>query len=153
MIEWLNSNIEYWHWLVLGMALVIMEIFTSGFIVFWFGISALVLSLVLLVVDMPFQAQLMIWVVLALVAVFIWFKFIKPGWKDKTTAGMGREALTAQIGTVMESNTGKNRGKLKFPAPILGEDEWIFICDEEIEVGARVKVNDVSGNTLMVNRY
>ncbi len=153
MIEWLNSNIAYWHWLVLGMLLIAAEIFVASFILFWFGLSAIVLSLLLLMVDISFQAQLMLWVVLALIDILVWFKFIKPKWKDKTTAGMGKEALTAQVGTVIESNAGKDRGKLKFPAPILGEDEWLYICDEEIEIGARVKVTDVSGNTLMVIRH
>ncbi len=153
MIEWMNTHIEYWHWLVFGMILIASEIFVASFILMWFGLSAIVLALLLLVMPMSIQMQLFIWVALALVDIFVWFKFIRPRWKDKTLAGMGHEALIGQIGLVVDTNRGKDRGKLKFPAPILGEDEWIFICSEEMEVGARVQVTEVSGNSLIVKRY
>ena len=152
MLDWLNTHIAYWHWLVLGLLLVTGEIFVSGFVLFWFGLAALAMGVLLLMVDMPIVLQLLLWAGISIALVLAWLKFIKPNWKDRTTSGMAAEALKAQVGLVIESNSGRSRGKLKFPAPILGEDEWTFICTDEVAIGERVRVTDISGNTLIVAR-
>lgn len=153
MLEWLNAHIAYWHWLVLGLLLVTAEIFVSGFILFWFGLSALVMGLLLLGVDMPITLQLILWAALSVGMLIFWLKRMKPKWKDRTTSGMAFEALTGQVGSVIESNAGKSRGRLRFPAPILGEDEWTFICNAEVAIGDRVRVQDISGNALVVSPH
>ncbi|MCW8127753.1 NfeD family protein [Microbulbifer halophilus] len=152
MLEWLNTHIAYWHWLVLGLLLVTAEIFVSGFVLFWFGIAALLMGAVLIVVDMPIALQLLLWAGSSIALVIGWYKLIRPQWKDRTTSGMAAEALTGQVGLALESNAGRKRGRLKFPAPILGEEEWQFICNEEVAIGDRVQVTDISGNTLIVTR-
>ena len=66
---------------------------------------------------------------------------------------MAREKMIGQIGTVIEYNSvHAGRGKLRFPAPVLGDDEWQFICEEEVVVGCRVVVQEFSGNSLIVNK-
>lgn len=40
MIE-LFEHIHYWHWLIFGVALLILEMFTPGAVFMWLGISAL----------------------------------------------------------------------------------------------------------------
>lgn len=150
MEGWMSEGLAYWHWLILGMVLLGAEMFISGFIIFWFGASALVVGLLVLLVPISFKFQLLIWSVLAISSVVIWNRYIRPGWKDRSFSGMASEALLGQVGMVLESNRGRNRGRLRFPAPILGEDEWIFMCQDEISVGTRVRVRELSGNTLIV---
>ena len=36
-MDWLNSSIEYWHWMVLGLLLVASEVFVPSFVMLWFG--------------------------------------------------------------------------------------------------------------------
>ncbi|MFC6977467.1 NfeD family protein [Microbulbifer taiwanensis] len=116
MLEWLNTHIAYWHWLVLGLLLVTAEIFVSGFVLFWFGLAALLIGVLTLAVDMPFTLQLILWAFASVAFLVIWVKSIKPRWKDRSLSGMGAEALMGQVGLVLESNAGRNRGRLKFPA-------------------------------------
>ena len=40
----MDISVQYWHWLVLGMALILAEIFMPSFTVFWFGLGAVVAS-------------------------------------------------------------------------------------------------------------
>jgi hypothetical protein len=42
---------------------------------------------------------------------------------------------------------------LRFPAPILGSDEWSFICEDPVAIGDRVRVTEVSGNSLIVVKH
>ena len=125
-------NVEYWHWLIVGMLLLGAEMFISGFILFWFGLSAVLLGILMLILPLDFKLQLLIWAGLSIAAVAVWNRFIRPGWKEKTLSGMAHETLTGQIGMVLESNQGKTRGRLRFPAPVLGEDEWMFICIQAV---------------------
>ena len=81
-----------------------------------------------------------------------WFKIIKPLNVDKTKAGLSREALVGEIGQVLKVPTGEKRGKVRFPAPVLGSDEWLIISQDELNIGDRVSVVDLSGNSLIVKK-
>lgn len=144
-MEW----VAYWHWLVLGLVLVALEIFTAGFVLLWLGLSALVVGLLSYLFNLGFSTELLIWAALSVVELFLWFRFIQPRFRDKTLSGMSREAIIGQVGLVIQSNVGE-RGRLRFSMPLLGNDEWSFICEEQLRIGDRVSVTDVSGNTLVV---
>jgi len=79
-----------------------------------------------------------------------WFLVMKPRMVDKTRAGMSREALLGETGQVISVPEGDRRGVVRFTKPLLGSDEWSFICDETVQLGDRVQIRDVSGNTLIV---
>ena len=38
---------EYWHWLIVGVALTLSEIFIPGFTIFWFGLGGFIAALLL----------------------------------------------------------------------------------------------------------
>ena len=44
----------------------------------------------------------------------------------------------------------ESRGKLKFPAPVIGNDEWEFIYSDKLDNGDKVQVIDISGNSLLI---
>ena len=71
---------------------------------------------------------------------------------DRTKAGLSKEAITGEVGQVLVVPTGEKRGKLRFPAPVPGADEWIIISQDELAIGDRVSVVDVSGNSLIVKK-
>jgi len=151
-MEWLNANIAYWHWLIFGLSLALAEIMLVSFVALWFGISAVIVGLLLWIVPFSFTVQLMLWIILSIIIVFSWFKWVSPHFKNKTFSGMAREGMIGQVGIVIEYNSvHKGRGTLRFPAPILGNDEWQFICTESVEIGARVMVREFSGNALIVS--
>lgn len=148
-MEWLNSHIEYWHWLVLGLLLIATEMFAPSFVMIWFGASAVAVGLILAVIDISVPLQLLIWAGLSLFDLFVWFKFVHPRMKDRSLSGMSREQLIGQEGMVIKVGQD-GHGTLRFPVPVLGSDEWTFICRGMISVGDRVFVEELSGNSLIV---
>ena len=40
----MDIHIQYWHWLVFGMVLIMAEIFASSFTIFWFGRGGLLVA-------------------------------------------------------------------------------------------------------------
>ncbi|MBB5188407.1 MULTISPECIES: NfeD family protein [Zhongshania] len=149
-MEWLDANIAYWHWMVLGLLLVATELFIPVFVMIWFGASAIAVGLILLVVDMSLVVQMLFWLSLSVLDLVVWFKFIHPKMKNKTLSGMSREQVIGQEGMVIRLGPEIEQGTIRFSIPVLGSDEWQFICREHVAVGDRLVVEDISGNTLIV---
>lgn len=144
---------QYWHWVVFGMVLVIAELVIPSFTIFWFGLAALAVGGVLLLApEISLTAQLFIWAIGSCLMTFLWFKVIRPRMADRTKAGIAREAIVGETGQVIQAPGADRRGRLRFPVPVLGAEEWPFICSDPIAAGDRAVVQDVSGNTLIVTK-
>ena len=144
---------EYWHWIVFGIGLMLSEIFIGSFFIVWFGAAAVVVGLLVLPLpNMSGTAQLVIWAISSTSFALAWFKLIKPLNIDKTKAGLSRESLLGEVGQVIQVPSGDKRGKVRFPAPVLGSDEWLIISHEAVSIGDRVSVVDLSGNALIVKK-
>ncbi len=149
-MEWLNTHIAYWHWMVLGMGLVASEILVPRYIMLWFGASAVAVGLILAVVPLSFPIQLLIWVLLSGVDLFIWFRFVQPRMKTKSLSVAARKEIVGQEGVVISKADKFGHGTLKFPQPLMDSDEWAFICDDPIEIGDTLRVEDVASGKLIV---
>ena len=142
---------EYWHWIVLGMLLILVELLVPSFTIFWFGLAGLIVGGVLLVAPATtFTWQLFLWALGACLMTFLWFKLFKPLMADRTKAGISREAIVGEVGQVIKAASQDQRGMLRFTTPVLGSEDWPFICEQAVAVGDRVVVTDISGNTLIV---
>jgi membrane protein implicated in regulation of membrane protease activity len=149
----MDLHIQYWHWLVFGMVLIIAEIFVPSFTIFWFGLGGLLVAgLMLIVPDIGFSWQLFVWAIASCAFTFLWFKFIRPKMSDRTKAGISREAALGETGQVIREPVDGRRGLVRFATPLLGSDEWPFICESPVSLGDRVSVSDISGNTLIVKK-
>lgn len=149
----MQYQVEYWQWLVLGMALIIAELFVPSFTIFWFGLGALIVAALLwLAPDLNLRWQLFIWAVASVVFTFLWFRYFKGMMPDRTKAGVAKEAILGESGRVIQAPVENRHGRVRFATPLLGSDEWSFVCDEEVTVGDRVHVKDISGNNLIVEK-
>ena len=82
----MEFKVLYWHWLVFGMLLIIAELFIPSFTVFWFGLGALIVALILwLLPDLTVSWQLFVWAMASIAFTVFWFKFFKPLMTDRTT--------------------------------------------------------------------
>lgn len=142
----------WWHWIVLGIVVVLLELAVPAFFLVWFGLGALIVGIVLLAVPgLSFAWQVLIWVVCSLAFIWLWFKVFKPGFY-KTRSGMSKGAVIGEIGLVIRDIRPFEKGQIRFQKPMLGDEVWESIADEEIKSGERVKVLDVEGNILKVGR-
>lgn len=149
----MDFQILYWHWLVFGMLIAMVEIFLPSFTALWFGLGALLVGVIMLLwPDITTSWQIFIWAIASIVFTLAWFKYFKPLAVDRTKAGMSREAIVGETAQVVKASNGEDRGTLRFATPILGNEEWPFIANEAVALGDRVIVKDVSGNTLIVEK-
>ncbi len=150
----MGFELAYWHWIIFGVVLVLSEIALTTFFILWFGLAAIVVGLLLLVTpDISLNWQILIWTILSVAMAILWFKYLKPLSIDRTKAGLSREMIVGEIGQVLQAPKQDRRGRLRFPAPVLGNDEWEIISTDTLAAGDRVQVRDVSGNTLIVEKF
>jgi membrane protein implicated in regulation of membrane protease activity len=139
-------------WLVIGVGLIIAEIFTLGFFLLWFGIGALAAAAAGML-GAPFIIQFAIFAVvsIALTAMSrtIFSKYLSHS--DEDTVKMGIDALPGQIGTVTVASKGALReGAVK----VYGSTWTAFPIDGEtlLEEGEKVEVVSIKGSSIYVRR-
>ena len=149
----MNFIFEPWHWFVLGILLILSELLLPAFAALWFGIAAIVVSLLFwLFPSMSFTAQMVSWIVLSIACTVFWFKYIKPLSIDRTKAGLSREATIGQTG-MMILTLEHDMVKVRFQMPLLGSDEWDCRTTAPVNIGDRVRVTDILGNQLVVQPH
>jgi len=146
-MEWL-----WWHWVVLGIVLMLLELAVPAFFLMWFGLGAVVIGLLMLVFpDLSMAYQVIAWTASSMLFVWLWFKVFKPN-IFKTRAGLSRGTFIGEVGLVTKDIRPYEKGQIRFQKPILGNEVWESIADEEIKAGERVKVLEVEGSVLRVSR-
>ena len=148
-----DLTLLYWHWLLIGLVLIVAEIFLPSFTALWFGFGALLVGgLAWFLPTLSLTLQLAIWAAASALFTFLWFRYLRPRMGDRTNAGIAREAVIGESGHVLRPPAGDKRGQVRFAMPLLGDDEWTFICNSPVTSGDRVRVTDISGNTLIVEK-
>lgn len=143
---------EWWHWVVLGIALVIAELAVPAFFVIWFGLGALLVGLSLLLLPgLGVTAQVSLWILASLAMVVLWFRVFKRS-DHKTRIGLSDGDTIGEIGLVSKAAAPFERGKVRFQKPLLGSEEWECVVDEPVAVGERVRVVAVEGSFLRVEK-
>lgn len=146
-------HIEIWQWLLIGIALCVFEVFIPSFTVLWFGLGAFIVALLAALLPLSLTTELTIWAASTGALAIAWFRYFKPRMLDKTKAGISREAAVGQIGTIIKPAAEHVRGIVRFSVPLLGQDEWAYICEAPLSAGDRCRVIDVLGNSLLVEKF
>ncbi len=143
---------EWWVWIVGGIGLILAELVVPSFFVIWFGLGALLVGLLaLLLPELSLTAQLATWTFASLAMVVLWFKVFKQSF-HKTRVGTADGEVIGEIGLLVGAVAPFQRGKVRFQRPILGAEEWVCLADTAIAAGERVRVIAVEGSFLKVSK-
>lgn len=143
---------EWWHWAVLGIGLVVAELAVPAFFIIWFGLGALLVALLLVVVPQAsLTVQILVWAVASAAMVVLWFRLFKPH-LHKTRVGMSDSNVVGETGLLIRAVEPYAKGQVRFQKPLVGSEVWDCISDEAIPGGERVRVVAVEGSFLKVAR-
>jgi len=139
-------------WLVLGVLFIVAEMFTFGFVLFWFGIGALLAALVSFL-GFGFAVQFLVFAVISILLT-VFSRTIFSGFLSSTQGAevlTGVDALPGKIGTVTSSSKGAlNEAAVKVYGSI-----WTAFPEEgeeALEEGEKVMVTRVEGACLYVKK-
>jgi membrane protein implicated in regulation of membrane protease activity len=149
----MGDSIIWILWVVLGVVLIIAEVFTPGFVLLWFGIGALAAALAsMLGAGLAFQFLVFIALSTLLTAlsrtIFVNY-FSRDGEGDGLKSGAA--GMPGQIGTVVTSSRGAlDEGAVK----VFGSVWTAYPAEGEppLEAGDRVVVERLQGASIYVRR-
>jgi len=136
-------------WVLLGVALIVAEVFTLGFVLLWFGVGALAAAAAgAFGVGLLGQFLIFAIVSIALTAASRTIFANLLSRHDDDTHKMGMDALPGQIGTVTSASKGAlNEGAVK----VYGST-WTAYPEDDVELveGEKVEVVRVQGSSIYV---
>jgi hypothetical protein len=150
-MDWLLqtlAGVEYWHWLALGLGLLLVELLTGTTYLLWPAVAAWITGLAAMIIPMPFAAQIAIFAV----AVVTLLLCARPLVRNRLLIGPetdlnepGRQLTGAQAVAVCAFAQGEGRVKL-------GDTEWRAESQDPILAGDAVEVVGVNGASLKVKK-
>lgn len=143
----LLDKLVFWHWWVVALVLICIEIFAPSAFFIWCGIAAAVTGIALLVIPvMSWQIQFILFAVLSLVSVILGRMYVSTrGVMDSDQPALNRRGeqylgRTFTLEEPISNGTGRVR---------VGDSYW-RIQGDDMDKGSRIKVIAVNGSTLVV---
>ena len=138
-----------WLWMYLGAFLMLAELLAPGFVIFFFGLSAMTVGLIRFVFEEAFTptwqlAAFSAFSILYLVLLRRWLKEVFTGGKDMSRSNFDNEYV-GRIGKVITAIEPPLAGRI-----LIGDAEWAAEAAEPIAVGANVKVISQTNLTFKV---
>ncbi|HVF67599.1 MAG TPA: NfeD family protein [Pyrinomonadaceae bacterium] len=149
----MGDSIVWILWVVLGVVLIIAEVFTPGFVLLWFGIGALAAALASML-GAGLALQFVVFIALSSLltalsrTIFVNY-FSREGEDDGLKSGAA--SLPGRIGTVVTSSRGAlDEGAVK----VFGSVWTAYPAEGEppLEAGDRVVVERLQGASIYVRR-
>lgn len=147
------DQIAWIIWIIVGVVLIVAEIFTMGFVLFWFGIGALAAALagfLGLGIGWQFLAFAVVSIALTAMSRTIFLRYLPLG-DDENNVKTGMDALPGKVGTV----TSPSKGALMEAAVKVYGSTWTaYPIDGESELveGEKVEVVQIKGSSIYVRR-
>ena len=134
-----------WSWWVLGLVLLGLEILAPGTFFLWFGISALIVGTIALFVTIGWQAQVIIFVTIAVIALVISRMVLRRETESEETEFLNQRAerLIGRTYTLTEPIV-EGAGRLKI------DDTFWRITGPDLAAGTKVAVVSADGALLKV---
>ena len=141
-MEMLFENLNFMHWLVLGLSLIILELFLWTVFLLWIGASAITVSIFFyLMPDTSWPIQLLIFVILSLTTTSL----AKRYYPVKTVDDELHEKAKTYIGKECKVSSIEN-GSTKVQ---IGKSVW-FAKGQNLSIGQTVKIINVESSTFIV---
>lgn len=145
-MEWL-MHIEFWHWLVVAVILISIEMLIVGTYYFlWMSLSAAIVGAILFFFPgLPWLAQVIIFTVLSLL-IIVFFKQYQtrnPVTSDQPALNRRGEQYIGRVFTLTESIVN-GVGKVKV------DDTTWKVNGEDMPAGSKVKVVAIDGTVFKV---
>ncbi len=143
MTEFLAS-LAFWHWLVLGVSLVIIEVFAPGAVFLWLGISAGIVGVIVwLIPGLDWEYQLLLFAILAIASVVVARRYLRahPLESDEPNLNQSCHQKMGRTFTLDEPVVN-GRGKIR-----VDDSTWKISCDD-CDSGTNVIIKGVDGVVL-----
>lgn len=141
----LLETVQWWHWWILAAVLAAAETFVPGAVAIWFAASALAIGALVLLVDVPWQLQLVLFGLLGVAALLAYRAYARrhPEVSEQPLLNQRGAQYVGREFTLVEP-LDQGHGKIR-----VGDTVW-KVSGPTLAIGARVRVTGVDGAILRV---
>jgi inner membrane protein len=144
-MDWLELH-SAWAFVIVGFVLVALEMMAPGFFLIWLGLAAIIVGIVNFAVALPWEANGILFALLAVVLVFVGKRLTWRKGDDEATVmhlNQRANALIGRVATLDQPIVG-GEGRVRF-------DDAIWTAKgPDLPIGAKVKVVGAAGKVLSV---
>ena len=134
-----------WSWWILGLVLLGVEVLLPGFFFLWFGVAAILIGISALLIDWPWQLQVVGFVVLSVITALVGRHCAGTPSVDSTDPQLNLRGDRLEGRTlVLSEPIVEGRGRVK-----IGDTVW-QVRGPDAPAGARIKVVGADGSVLTV---
>jgi len=145
MIELLNQ-LQPWHWYVLAVILLVLEVSAPGAFFLWIGIAAASVGVLLWLVPISWESQLTVFAFLSIVDIVAW-RFYRSRVPAKASdSPMLNRRMERYVGTVLTLDTPIVNGT----GQVRMKDTLWSVRGPDTAAGKKVKVIGYDGPNLIV---
>ena len=133
-------------WLIIAVVCGLIEAGTIALVSVWFVIGAVVSFFMALIFPESILLQIFVFILFSILSLV----FIRPVAKkyvDKYTRGGNTNSKVDKTGVVVQEIKKDEKGRVK-----IGDVEWLAVSNEDISEGTKVRITNVDGNTLCVEK-
>lgn len=146
MMEWFEI-LTPWHWLTAAVILIVVEMMIGTYFLLWVGFAAAATALIQWIFGIGWQAQMMVFFILSLISIAGWYFYAKKNPEIDTMPNLNKRGhqhigRTFNLSRAIVNGTGKIN---------VNDSTW-KVEGEDLPEGAKVKVIDISGNILKVEK-
>ncbi|MBT3031199.1 MAG: NfeD family protein [Candidatus Thiodiazotropha endolucinida] len=145
-MQWF-TQLDYWHWLILAVVLMILEVFSPGAFLLWLGLAAGTVGLLLLLIpDITWQIQILLFALLSVTIIVLVRAFLqrRPIETDQPHLNRRGEQYLDRTFTLQEPIVN-GEGKIHV------DDTTWKITGEDCPAGTRIRISGVQGVVLQVS--
>lgn len=134
------------YWLIAGIMLSLLEIIVPGFVLIWFGISAIITSFVAFLFP-SFSVQLIVFLVLSTILVTT-AQYISKKYFNRNQNNVGADKWLAKKGVVIEDIKPFSKGIVEVDG-----EQWNAASKESLKKGDIILVEKVEGTHMIVKKF
>jgi len=145
MTEGIFDNLVWWHWWVIAVAFIILEVLSPTVFFMWMAVAALVVGVLLMFVPMSWEVQFLLFALLSVVAIMggrTWFRR-HPIKTDQPLLNERGQTLVGQI-AVVENPIVNGTGRIH-----IGDSTW-KVRGPDAPAGTRVRIVSAESTVLTV---
>ncbi|MCC0015514.1 MAG: NfeD family protein [Rhodobiaceae bacterium] len=147
MIEFLVS-LGPWAWIIGGVVLLVLEVLAPGQIFLWLGVSAIVVGLIGFVADISWQAEFIIFGILAVACVVIYKRYVR-GRSEASDRPFLNQRAVGMVGRTFTLQEAIRHGEGKVR---INDTVW-RVRGPDLPKGASVRVVSTDGAMLSVEAH
>lgn len=142
---WLQTW-TYWHWGLLGVILLLLEVLGTAGLLLWTGIAALLTGLISWILPLSITTQWVLFAILATVTTLIWHRLNRRSHQAEPDTYLNQR-MSRCIGqhTVLIDAIEQGRGRVR-----LDDTYWTVRADRDLPLGTPVRIIAAEGTVLVV---